>query len=204
MICHKHRWIFVHIQKTGGDSIRAALGVELNDPHKRRTAPELRAIYGDAIWQSSYKFAFVRNPWDRLVSWWTMIDALRPRFEAGEVFNVFQTYVLSRAKTFEDFLTRCDEEVADVDGSKHIFRNQIDYLTDHSRHLIVDFVERFERLQEDMSKVAREIGMGTLVLPRINVSQHKHYSEYYTQDSANLVANRCRKDLSLFGYRFGD
>ena len=180
MFSPDHRWIFVHIQKTGGDSVRTALGVELNDAHKHRTPLELRAIYGDAAWADAYKFAFVRDPWDRLVSWWSIIDGLRPRFEAGKSLNAFQHYVLDRAKTFEEFLTKCHKEIADHDGRKHIYRNQIDYLTDQSGEVIVDFVGRFERLQEDMDQVTRRLGLGRIALPRINRSEHKSYRAYYT------------------------
>lgn len=204
MIYPEHGWIFVHIQKTGGDSIRTALGVELNDYHKHRTAVELRAVYGGAAWEDYYKFAFVRNPWDRLVSWWTMIDALRPRFEAGEALNAFQHYVLDRAKTFEDFLTNCGDEIADTDGRKHIFRNQIDYLCDESGELIVDFIGRFERLQDDVDQVTRRIGIDRVVLPHVNRSDHKNYRQYYTHETAALVADRYRRDLSVFAYRFSD
>jgi chondroitin 4-sulfotransferase 11 len=202
MICPARRWIFVHIQKTGGESVRTALGVELNDPYKHRTAVELRAIYGDAAWRDYYKFAFVRNPWDRLVSWWSMIDGLRPRFEAGEVLNAFQSYVLNRAKTFEEFLVNCGDEIADADGRKHIFRNQIDYLSDESGELIVDFIGRFERPQDDMDPVTSRIGIDRVALPRVNRSEHKSYREYHTQEAAALVADRYRRDLSIFGYRF--
>lgn len=204
MICPEHRWIFVHIQKTGGDSIRTALGVELNDLHKHRTAAELRAVYGSAAWRDCYKFAFVRNPWDRLVSWWTMIDALRPRFEAGEAFNTFQSYVLNRAKTFEQFLFNCGDEIADADGRKHIFRNQIDYLSDESGDIIVDFIGRFERLQDDMDQVMRRIGIDRVALPRVNRSEHKSYRDYYSQETAAMVAERYQRDLSVFGYRFDE
>jgi hypothetical protein len=204
MICADRRWIFVHVQKTGGESIRTALGVELNDPHKHRTAAELRANYGEAAWGDCYKFAFVRNPWDRLVSWWSMIDGLRPHFEAGEALNAFQSYVLSRAKTFEEFLTECDGEIADTDGRKHIYRNQIDYLTDESGDVIVDFIGRFERLQDDMDQVTRRIGIDRVVLTRVNRSEHKSYREYYSQETAALVEDRYRRDLSVFGYCFGD
>jgi hypothetical protein len=204
MIYPDHHWIFVHIQKTGGDSIRTALGVELNDAHKHRTAVELRAIYGDVAWRDFYKFAFVRNPWDRLVSWWSMVDGLRPRFEAGEAPNAFQRYVLDRAKTFEEFLVNCGDEISDADGRKYIFRNQIDYLSDESGEVIVDFIGRFERLQDDMDQVSNRIGMDRVVLPRVNRSEHKSYRAYYTQETAALVADRYRRDLDVFGYRFGD
>lgn len=204
MICADRRWIFVHVQKTGGESIRTALGVELNDPYKHRTAAELRANYGEAAWREYYKFAFVRNPWDRLVSWWSMIDGLRPRFAAGEALNAFQSYVLSRAKTFEEFLTKCDDEIAATDGRKHIYRNQIDYLTDESGDVIVDFIGRFERLQDDMDQVTSRIGIGRAVLPRINRSTRKLYREYFTRETAELVADRYRLDLDVFGYRFDE
>lgn len=70
-------WIFVHLQKTDGNAVRSALDVESNDAHKHFLAQELRWVYGEAAWADCFKFAFVRNPWDRLVPWWSMIDGER-------------------------------------------------------------------------------------------------------------------------------
>lgn len=83
MIMRHEKLVFVHIQKTGGSAIADALGQEQNPPEKHFRAQELRELYGKHVWDSSYRFAFIRNPWARLVSWWAMIDARRPNQANG-------------------------------------------------------------------------------------------------------------------------
>ena len=104
MISHEHRAIFVHIQKTGGESVTSAFGQSNRLAEKHVSAQELRTLYGQAVWNSYFKFSIVRNPWDRLVSWWSMIDSRRGEFNAGRPLNKFQTYILRTASTFEEFI----------------------------------------------------------------------------------------------------
>lgn len=203
MIIHAKRLIFVHIQKTGGDSICTALGVSTAVPEKHFFARELRELYGADVWSTYFKFAFVRNPWDRLVSWWSMIDANRTLLSAGRPLNKFQRFVLERATTFEEFLENCDEEIVDDDGRKWIYRNQLDYLTDLSGEKIVDFIGRFERLAQDYALIAENIHGGLAPLPHVNKSKHRHYSDYYTPALADKVARRYQRDIDAFGYVFG-
>jgi len=200
MISHQLRCIFVHIQKTGGSSVRQALHMAQHDADKHRFAQELRAAYGEACWRSYFKFAFVRNPWDRLVSWWRMIER---NAATGRPMNGFQRFVLSRAGSFEEFLTHCDTEYRDHDGAKWIFRNQVDYISDPSG-IIVDFVGRFERLQADFAEVCSRLGLPTLTMPHLNRSghAHTHYSEYYSEATTALVAARFVRDIDTFGYSF--
>lgn len=193
-------WIFVHIQKTAGTSIRSALGVDLHDARKHFTAQELRRAYGDAAWQRCFKFGFVRNPWDRLVSWWSMIDANRDLVPP----NGFFRYVLENARTFEEFIDRCTDEISDSDGGKSLLRNQIDYLTDGDGKIIVDFIGRFEQMQTDFDVVCRHIGRAKLDLPRTNASRHASYVEFYTPGMVDTVADRFARDIAAFGYRFGE
>jgi hypothetical protein len=199
----KPPWIFVHIQKTGGNSVRVALGGDIFDARKHFMARELREIHGEAVWNASLKFSFVRNPWDRLVSWWSMVDNSRDYIDQARPPNAFFGYVLKRAKSFEDFLLRCDDEIVDSDGRKNIFRNQIEYLTDDNGAVMVDFVGRYERLQEGFDEISRRLGRASVELPRTNTSRHAAYTEYYTPAMAEIVAKRYARDIERFGYRFG-
>jgi hypothetical protein len=199
VISHELRCIFIHIQKTGGSSIRQALGLPQQGPEKHRFATEQRALCDPAVWNAYFKFAFVRNPWDRLVSWWVMIDR---NIRAGHVPNGFQAYVASRAHSFEEFLRNCNEEYHDADGIKSIYRNQVDYVCDDSGKLLVDFVGRFERLEEDFATVAARLGVATAI-PHLNRSTRSPYAGYYTSALASLVAERYAKDIAAFGYEFG-
>jgi len=194
-------WIFVHIQKTGGNSVRTALGADIFDSRKHLTARELRQIDGQMGWDDAFKFSFVRNPWDRLVSWWSMIE--NGRRTITQPPNRFFAYVLERGATFQDFLLNCTEEIVDPDGRKQIFRNQIEYLVDESGEIIVDYIGRFERLQEDFDEVNRRLCRPPIALPRTNASHHAAYTEYYTPATAELVARRYARDIAHFGYRFG-
>jgi hypothetical protein len=198
MISHDLHCIFVHIQKTGGSSVRQALQMAQHDVDKHRFARELRIGYGEVYWRSYFKFAFVRNPWDRLVSWWRMIER---NAAAKRPMNGFQRFILSRASTFEQFLSNCDEEYHDHDGSKWIFRNQIDYISDASG-ITVDFVGRFERLQDDFAMISSRLGLPSLRIPHVNSSAHKHYSAYYSAETGRLVAARFARDIEAFGYSF--
>ncbi|HVA17270.1 MAG TPA: sulfotransferase family 2 domain-containing protein [Candidatus Dormibacteraeota bacterium] len=202
MIFHDKRVIFIHIQKTAGNAISAALGQDPDCPTKHFSASELRELYGSKIWDAYFKFAFVRNPWDRLVSWWSMINAARPLLSSGRL-NKFHSFVLERATTFEEFLLNCDQEIADNDGRKWIYRNQIDYITDASDQLIVDFVGKFETLEADFAAIAKKMMGVSIQLPRTNQTIHERYVSYFTEPLANIVAERYRRDIDAFGYRFG-
>jgi len=203
MIINSSRVIFVHIQKTGGDALATALGQHPNCPEKHFFASELRELYGPDVWNLYFKFSFVRNPWDRLVSWWSMIDGRRAALAEETRLNNFHRFVLARARTFEEFLENCDEEIIDTDGRKWIYRNQLDYLLDSSGRQIVDFIGRFETIQSDFDAVTQRLFGKSIALPRLNVSMHDKYSDYYTAALANKVARRYERDISVFGYKFG-
>lgn len=196
--------IFVHIQKTGGNSVRAELGLPENPPDKHRTARELRAQLGVPEWERSFSFAFVRNLWDRLVSWWSMIDAQRPSSgdPSPEQTNAFQYYVLANARTFEEFILRCTDTIADYDGDKSIVRPQLEYVVDDKGTILVDFVGRFETLEDDFRVVAERLGHHGQRLPHVNSSQRRHYRHYYDPALATIVSERFSADLEAFGYEF--
>lgn len=194
--------IFIHIQRTGGNSISAALGETPWASNKHLTALELRDRCDREVWDTYFKFSFVRNPWDRLVSWWSLIEGHRAAYESGATFNNFQTFILSRAREFEQFVNECDQEIIDVDGKKSIYKNQLDYLTDEHGRLLVDFVGRFENIQNDFSFVTQKMLGRALVLPRSNYTVHNHYSKYYDFALRDIVAARFGRDIEEFGYTF--
>ena len=55
-----------------------------------------------------------------------------------------------------------------------------------------------------MDQVTKRIGIGPVALPRVNRSEHKSYRDYYSQETAAIVAERYQRDLSVFGYRFDE
>lgn len=196
IVSHRARAIFVHVQKTAGSSIEAVLrahdpaaGSHLVDGSRHVDAVRLREHLGRAIWDRYFKFAFVRNPWDRLVSWYQMcVDVPEP--------NAFQRYVREGFPTFESFVTG-----ATTGPGAKTTRNQLDYLADEAGRLIVDFVGRHENVEADFAAVAARLGLDR-ELPRINVSRHGAYRTYYSEATRAIVEERFARDIAAFGYRF--
>jgi chondroitin 4-sulfotransferase 11 len=197
--------VFVHVQKTGGESIERALleadpaaTTELpgfpawEDPLKRRHmfAADLRERVGPERWAASFSFAFVRNPWERLVSWYEMARA-RPT-------NDFHRHVIATAPTFAEFVTGCTTGLA----AKTTF-NQVDYLDGPGGEgEIVDFVGRFESLGSDFAIVGRRLGLPPRPLGHENRTRHRPYRDLYDEETRAIVTERFARDIARFGYEF--
>jgi hypothetical protein len=197
MIISDHaRCIFVHIQKTGGASIEELLrshdpDIQENSFQGRRhmSAAELRTLVAPDVWNAYFKFAFVRNPWDRLVSWYHMCVQT-------PTANAFARYIKDNAPTFDDFLKKTTTGMAE-----RTTRNQLDYVTDEHGEIIVDFVGRYERLGDDFARIEDRLGFRA-ELPHVNRSAHEDYRKYYTDETRDIVSQRFAKDIRHFGYAF--
>jgi len=196
IISPRTRCIFVHIQKTGGVSVENALrlhdpaiGSNAHDGRRHVFARELRDIVGAAQWDAYFKFAFVRNPWDRLVSWYHMCVQ-------GTTPNAFSRYVKDNAPTFRDFILTTTTGMGE-----RTTRNQLDYVTSEDGAVIVDFIGRYEMLATDLADVGARLGL-PLELPHLNRSAHAHYRDYYTDETRAIVAARFARDIERFGYTF--
>jgi len=206
MISHAHSTIFVHIPKTGGRSIeevflrlngltgkdKAALLLAPNsDPAKGPSRlAHLRAEQYVACghvdperFERYFKFSFVRNPWDRAVSYFHFIPF-------GEKSGI------SFAKFVEDLGVR--RTAGDLR-----FEQQERYICDRSGRCLVDFVGRFENLTEDFAKACDALGLARPRLPHVFASRgRKPYREYYDANTRKLVAALFREDIERFGYTF--
>jgi chondroitin 4-sulfotransferase 11 len=199
LVSDSHKLVFVHIQKTGGVTVDDLLWKRIPDLRSisarhafaRRGRAELDA------WDEYFKFAFARNPWDRLVSWYTMITT----FDKGG--NELWWYVHDNSSTFEDFIHNCTGEVEIKKGVYYSFAyNQLDYVTDEHGNLLVDFIGRLENLDQDIHEVFRRLGLVLEKVPHHNRSLHRHYSTFYTPETEMIVRERFKRDIEYFGYEF--
>jgi hypothetical protein len=213
LISDERRFLFVHVQKTAGSSVRRALHETMPDLRAflgtHDTALQARAALGDASFGAHFVAAFVRNPWDRLVSWYSMIVQARERapwwrraWGARRGEPRLWRYVYENSRSFEEFILRCTEEIDDVDGRKSFCRNQVDYLSDAEGRPIVSFVGRYESLEADAGRLFERLGRPGVRLPRVNASRHRHYSAYYSDALAEVVRERFARDVEAFGYEF--
>lgn len=179
-------YVFVHIPKTAGTSINLALDLSMD--HIR--AIDLRGRLGRERWDKKFKFSFVRNPWDKVVSYYQFKSMKKdPRFHA---------------LSFSDYLKRVyiDRDPLHFSEFPQIFLPQFDWLSDNSDNLIVDFVGRFENVQEDFAKICERIGKPGITLPHQNAVRRADYRSYYQDKDIEIIANWYKKDIEHFGYTF--
>lgn len=218
LISYSHRFIFFHVAKVAGLSIRDALKDYVEEPerfHRMRRPPRMlgdqpNRLY--AMWESMllhakareakrglptevfegfHKFAFVRNPWDWQVSMYHFILKEPDHIHHRKVREMagFEEYL--------DWVARTDKPFA-----RGATKLQKDMLTDEEGRLLVDFVGRYEHLAEDFAGVCRRLGLDA-ALPQLNQSrQTRDYQAYYTPRTRRLVEEHFREDVELFGYDF--
>jgi hypothetical protein len=87
-------------------------------------------------------------------------------------------------------------QINEMEGNIH------DWITDGSGNIILDYVARFERLEEDWRIICNRIGVDAIPLPHENRSERVHYREYYDQETRDQVAKRFSWSIEQFGYEF--
>jgi chondroitin 4-sulfotransferase 11 len=201
IINHQHRFLFIHIQKTAGSSITEALN-RLDGSQQLGYQHSMMNSLETAIYEGYWVFCFVRNPFDRLVSWWNMM------MHKG-IHNDFSRYLLSNSSSFSEFLD-CTEVIDDQNAlipsmnepyPKSIAFNQLDYMTGKDGRLDVHFIGRFESLQADFKRVSDAIGV-QMELPHSNAFERRHYREYYRPRDVEKVRRMYKRDLKFFDYDF--
>jgi chondroitin 4-sulfotransferase 11 len=217
ILLERYGAVYVDIAKVASSSLKAAfaavLGLDLGNvdgnPHELEyPRPTIVDPTGNRMFPGMYAFAFVRNPWDRLVS------CYRDKI-AGEVadFTTMSASGVARCLArfdafwagmpFEAFV-RAVAAIPDADADEH-FRSQHCNLTNAHGDIAVDFVGRYENLQSDFLRVARTIGLPPgITLPRLQSNPRRvDYAAFYTTATRDVVAARFARDVGEFGYQFG-
>jgi len=201
-INHHLELVFIHIPKTAGSSITTALNEHADSAEKlspkigkHAKAWEVRFLLGEQLWQNYFSFAFVRNPWDLMVSsyhWW---------LQKAVSMKQYHRHV-QRIQKMGDFKTFIRSKY----GCRMInerYGNLYDWISDYKTgEKIVDYVGRVETLQEDWENICERIGIKPAVISRLNTTHRTAYREYYDKETREFVARRFHKSIELFGYEF--
>ncbi|EON24907.1 hypothetical protein CF8_0981 [Nocardioides sp. CF8] len=208
LISDHHRFVFVHVPKTGGDSIDKMLRAHVPDVRKQKMTRH--APYGDILALEPdiadyWSFAMVRNPWARMVSWWSMIDKWnhawgpasgKPQIKRGGMKDGNKMWRrVAEFADFEEFILRGTDEIP------RLAMPQIDYLLAPGRR--VDFIGRTESLAADVAHALQEIGLPEAPLPHRNKSLSTgHWRDHYTPATRDRIARIYAPDCEEWGYTY--
>lgn len=194
VISHKNKYIYIATPKTGTTSIQKLL-VDNYDGEKDFTGlsdgKHCGAKYALRNHNKAgfFSFSFVRNPWDRLVSWYGMLQRNFPNYNHS--FGEFLRYTCGLI----------DSEIYSNMGKMH-------NMSQERWCDAVDFVGRYENLDADLNKVFAHLELPAVQasqLPQKNVSKHRNYVKgYYTDFLKDMVAEKCAWEIDKFGYKFGE
>lgn len=155
------------------------------------TRHEVAGDFAPDKWAEYFTYAFVRNPFDRTVSHWAY--HVRSRYR-GSLVNEYPNL---KSMTFEQYV-----ETFVLPGTNKQFLSQVDYVVHPHSNVPIDFIGRFERLEQDCRRLGERLGVQLSELPREVWSNHGHYSEYYDATTEEMVEKAYEADLYAFGYTF--
>ncbi len=188
----RYQCLFVHVTKSAGTSVAKSLFGYL--PY-HYTAVQYRVIYGRNTFNRYFKFAFVRNPWDRLYSAYTYLCKGGWNERDRQWFN----QNLSNVPDFNAFVL---DWLSPGTIRSHLhFRPQSDFICDRKGYPLIDWIGYFETLPEDFAAVAERLGIESR-LDHVNASGGKGYRNIYSTKAADRVHELYQQDIQNLGYSF--
>ena len=209
IISHKHKFIYIHPHKCAGTSITESLlphlgnkdivvgvtgdGEALNEKSGKwcnfKHAPALRIKneVGDKVWANYFKFSFVRNPFDRCVSWYFWF--LQKCGDGNpHVKNI-------RKMSFNEFVSSKDFDHLRIKFpfSKQLCEKGVPQ---------TNFIGYYETLQRDFDKVCDIIGIKKSKLNKSNATERTLHGSYYSEKSIDLIYEYFAEDINMYNYTF--
>ena len=196
MISLKHKFIFIHIPKCGGTTLEESLvdgscifrgntwphNLKLHYPLNHCTLDDIKeskALHPN--FDKFYSFTFVRNPFSRLLS---------------EYFYLKDRLKLSK-DIKKELIYLAEQSENGVMGNHCV--SQYKFINNK-----INFIGKFENLQQDFDIICDKIGIPQQQLSHNNKTKHRHYTEYYDDETRQIVAEKYAKDIEHFGYKFGE
>ncbi|MEJ1363982.1 MAG: sulfotransferase family 2 domain-containing protein [Candidatus Sedimenticola sp. (ex Thyasira tokunagai)] len=192
----KTKSIFFHVPKTGGKSILEALyGIELHEGFGHAGVEFYLSVFGREKFDKFYKFAFVRNPWDRVYSGY--------KFAINHGFGFHQDCKLENeigTLSFEcfvkDWLQYCDLNMWTI------FRPQHSFVCDAEGVMILDRVCYFEDINEEYNYLSNLFDIDVDISHVNKSTGYTSYKDVYDKEMRMIIEKLYHKDINMFGYIF--
>jgi len=222
MISIQKNFLFIHVPKTGGNSIQNLLNdysedniVCNSDCHdgvgrfdvrnkkhpflqKHSNLLEYKKALPKDVYKKLFKFSVIRNPWDRMIS-----NYFSPRRGLEEWDGELFKKILCKTPPLRFYVTT-PKKFSFMPSCIWKKATQLQLYPAARKDLFseMDFLLRFEQFEEDFKKLCKLIGIPYSPLPVRNKSNRKHYSYYYDDEFREMVRKRFSEEISLMNYEF--
>ena len=206
IISHRHKFIFVAVPKTGTHSVRQALREQMGEEdieqvrlfenkrfpmeeladirHGHLTLAQVRPHLPAEDFDAYFKFGFVRNPFDRFISYCAFMTRDQDIFERDP--KAVMRHLL----------------FVEPPRGHILFQPQHSFFTDADGKLLSDQVGRIEQMQASYDAICTRIGIPSRALDKVNSTRRGDYRDYYDQQLIDGVTALYARDLELFDYSF--
>ncbi len=200
LVSHDYKFIYIKTRKTASTSLQEYLkpycenGI-IEDKKAHRPAESIKRLVGEEIWDSYHKICPIRNPWDKMVSYyyWKRRLPLVNRI-LSKINRKWSNYSIAHEMSFEEFIRHIDHYNLDQ-NILYIDGKWPDY------HFI-----RYENLHEDLEKVCAVIGIpfepSKIPHKKAGHRPSKSYRDLYTDETKEIVAKSYQKEIDKIGYEF--
>jgi len=211
----RYRCIFVHIPKCAGMSVGRSLFGDYGGSHLG--IPTYQMIFSKADFDAYFKFAFVRNPWDRVLSAYRFMDAVYNRYaeeygtvprpeEYADASDDLRTKLSTKFEVhgYDDFESFVAGWINPHNLRVHEhFRPQHRFVCSPDGALRLDYVARFETIESDVVKIGERLGIdATLGHDNRTDGDSVDYRDHYTPRMRKIVEEHYARDIELFDYTF--
>lgn len=194
-ICEKYKYIYYSIRKCASTTLKETLEKDI----KRADIN-----FNPGKYSNYFQFAIVRNPWDRVVSFYENIMLKKNRVKntdndplVVELFNIHQ-----KDLTFDIFIEKISKK--ELSTSVYGYRHPMLHIVPCHEFLpklsYLNAIIHFDKIAEQIQPILKKIRVEKL--PRYNYLKRERYQSYYNDWSKSLVADIYSEDIKLFGFKF--
>lgn len=205
MIIVKDKFCYIHIPKTSGSSLTSILSPYIAKEH-RKSKTRKEGMGWQDTWHIDHQHSFLNKHNITNINGLDVITIIRNPY--SRIISFFNNFNRGKFSTFKEFLLTDSPSMCAYDKSLHqlpIIKNDFGievkwYKQEENAHYNICKDYGLKYIETELV-----VGAGDAIEKEKSIPYHrKNYSEYYDNESREIVAKKYAKDIEYFNYKFGE